>query len=603
GACLGGGCELALACDARVASASSKTRIGLPEVMLGIIPAWGGATRMPRLVGLPAALDLILGGKRLAAKKAMRVGLVDEVVPRLALRDAAMRFAKKKPGARKSHALTNNRLAAALIARKAASAAEARSRGLYPAIPAAIDVVTKAVSRSVPASLAAEREAEMRLAKTDECESLISVFLLQERAKQLPAPKMYPGLAAPASDRDSGGVEHTAVIGAGIMGAGIAQWLSSRGYTVILRDIDEDRVRAGLASIARVYASGVKRRAIDKTAARDGLDRIHPSAREVPLASTDLVVEAVVENLEIKQQIFSRLEELTGDRTVLATNTSALSIDAIADGLRYPERVIGLHFFNPVHRMQLVEIVMGRRTDPAVGARMLALVRKIGKLPVVTKDTPGFLVNRILMPYLVEAGHLFSGGAGAKDLDETMLDFGMPMGPLRLMDEVGIDVGRHVADFLGSVFKERMPVPTLLAGMVDAGMLGRKAGAGFYVYGGSKKEAPKINEKVLALQTAGPAASMSRDQMQSRMVLLMVNESARCLQEEVVGAPEDVDLAMVMGTGFAPFRGGPLRHADSVGAARIVERLEELAAGGDPRFVPCELIKNMASRGDCFYKR
>ncbi|RMG49011.1 MAG: fatty acid oxidation complex subunit alpha FadJ [Acidobacteria bacterium] len=599
GACLGGGCELALACDVRVASDSSKTKIGLPEVMLGIIPAWGGSTRLPRLIGLPAALDMILGGKRLSAKQARRRGLVDEVAPKELLLDVARRWAAKPLPKRKSYTLTNNFVAARLIGRKARAAVLRKTRGHYPAPLAAIDVVTRGVARSVERSLELERAAVLELARTEACRNQMSLFLLQERAKHLAPSDALPGGGDTGLDAIPHGVGATAVVGAGVMGSGIAQWLSARGHRVILRDIDDRALLRGMRNIARVYEQAVKRHVFDRITARDGLYRITPTAKEVPLRGVDLVIEAAVEDLELKRRIFARLEQLARPDTILATNTSALPITEIASGLEHPERVVGLHFFNPVHRMQLVEIVLGRETSPEVAARALRFVQSIGKLPIVVTDSPGFAVNRILMPYLLEAGHLFAGGASITAIDEAMLDFGMPMGPLRLLDEVGIDVAGHVGDHVGRCFGERMPVPELLGRMIEAGMIGRKAGQGFYVYEG--KGRPRPNPAAAELASTGRGAGLTTAEMQERMVLLMLNEAARCIEEGIVAAPEDVDLGMVMGTGFAPFRGGPLRYLDALGAAEVVRRLERWAGDEPERFAPCELLRRMAQDGGRFY--
>ncbi|HLZ53955.1 MAG TPA: 3-hydroxyacyl-CoA dehydrogenase NAD-binding domain-containing protein, partial [Verrucomicrobiae bacterium] len=346
---------------------------------------------------------------------------------------------------------------------------------------------------------------------------------------------------------------------------------------------------------------GVRRHTVTPRDARDGLDRIYPAPMEVPLRHVDLVIEAVVENLEMKKKIFQRLGELAGDDTLLATNTSALPVNELAAVTKRPERVLGLHFFNPVHRMQLVEIVVAPQTAPETLARAVRFVQRIGKLPVVVKDSPGFLVNRILMPYLIEAGNLFEHGAGLENLDEAMLDFGMPMGPMRLLDEVGVDVARHVAQTLAAGFRDRMTAPAVLDKMVEAGLLGRKCGRGFYLY--DKTGEPRSNPAAAAFAPNHTAAAMTRLELQERMVFLMVNEATRCLEEQIVAGPDDVDFAMIMGTGFAPFRGGPLRYADSPGVEKIVGAMEILADGGAIQFKPCGLLRHMAATGSKFYSK
>ncbi len=388
-------------------------------------------------------------------------------------------------------------------------------------------------------------------------------------------------------------------MGAGVMGAGIAQWISARQLPVILRDINTGQVAKGMASIAKLYRDGVKHHLFTAQEARAGMDRVHPAPAEVPLRQADLVVEAASENLELKKKIFQRLNELVSPDTMLATNTSALPVSEIAAVTRHPERIVGLHFFNPVHRMQLVEVIAARQTAPDVLQRALKFVQQIGKLPVVVKDSPGFLVNRILMPYLIEAGNLFEAGAKIEDLDEVMLDFGMPMGPLRLLDEVGLDVSLHVAGTLTAHFGDRMKVPDCLRKMTGAGLLGRKSGGGFYRY--PKSGDAKPNPQASAYVPGQQARAMTREELQERMVFLMVNESARCLEEQIVTDPGDVDFAMIMGTGFAPFRGGPLRHADTIGAAKVAGAMNHLVAAGLAHFEPCRLLARKAETGGRFY--
>ncbi|MBC8243920.1 MAG: enoyl-CoA hydratase/isomerase family protein [Verrucomicrobia bacterium] len=596
GACLGGGYEMALACDWRVASDDKRTKIGLPETSIGLLPAWGGSTRLPRLIGLPRALAAILPGKRMAPKQAKRNGLVDQVVPREhLLRVATGKIAQGKPS-RPGHWFWNNGLVAKLICLREKPKLLKKTGGHYPALPRTLDVMTSGISRSIDASLKLEADGIIALASSPVCGNLIRIFFLQERAKRLRAGK---GSAMKNSDKKNAPAKWAAVIGAGVMGAGIAQWLSARGLDVVLRDIDPKRVGQGMATISKLYHVAVKRRILTKVEGQQGVDRIHPAHNEVPLGNTDIIIEAAVEKLDLKKKIFERLDELAGPETILATNTSALPISEIAQATRHPERVIGIHFFNPVHRMQLVEVVVGKATSPETLARSVQFVQKIGRLPVVVRDRPGFLVNRILMPYLSEASRLFADGAAIPSIDQAMLDFGMPMGPMRLLDEVGLDVGHHVATHLAAEFGDRMPSSGIMQSMLDAGQLGRKSGAGFYDYSAQSK--PPVNGAAAMLATGRAAAGLSQEQLQDCMVLPMLNEAARCLEENVVADPEDVDLGMIMGTGFPPFRGGPLRHANAVGLAKIVESLERLAKSAGPQFEPCELLQSMAKAGREFY--
>jgi 3-hydroxyacyl-CoA dehydrogenase/enoyl-CoA hydratase/3-hydroxybutyryl-CoA epimerase len=429
----------------------------------------------------------------------------------------------------------------------------------------------------------------------------MNVFFLQERAKKLvddTLPVRRPSLRGFGEGESVSPIKRTAVIGAGTMGAGIAQWISARGYPVRLKDVNPDALARGLHAIEKIYAGAVKRRVFTRPEATAGLDRITPVHTGLSLTNVDLVIEAAVEKLDLKQQVFRELEAQVGPDTVLATNTSALSIDAIASVLARPERVVGIHFFNPVHRMQLVEIVRGPRTSPQALDTALQFAKAIGKLPVIAQDSPGFIVNRILLPYLVEAVNLFSEGVPVEAVDKLMLDFGMPMGPLRLCDEVGLDIAQHVAKDLERRLPQPVPVNDMLEKMIANGWLGKKSGRGFYRHGPKGgRETPNPQAKSLqqgrGLRT--PAAQLER------MVLIMVNEAARVLDERVAGAPEDIDFAMIMGTGWAPFRGGPLRYADAFGLEQVVSRLETLSHDVAPRFAPCERLRAMAKDGQTFY--
>ena len=391
------------------------------------------------------------------------------------------------------------------------------------------------------------------------------------------------------------------VVGAGVMGAGIAQWTAARGYPTLLKDVAPGALAKGLKTAEKIFTDGVKKKKLTPAEATAGLDRITATAEDVPLAGVDLVIEAALEKLEVKQAIFRQLEARSGPGTILATNTSALSIDAIAGGLADPGRVVGIHFFNPVHRMQLVEIVRGPRTSPVALDTALTFVKAIGKLPVLVKDSPGFLVNRILLPYMVEAVRLFAEGVDAARLDRIMLDFGMPMGPARLSDEVGLDVAQHVAVDLQNRLAKPVPINDTLAKMIAKGWLGKKSGTGFYVFSKEKGAKEQPNPEVAFLQTSGQGRAQDDATLLDRMVLVMVNEAARCLEEGVVEAPEDVDFGMIFGTGWAPFRGGPLRYADARGVAEIVGQLQKLQNEVAPHFEPCEKLRVMAQSKATFY--
>ncbi|MBB5351034.1 3-hydroxyacyl-CoA dehydrogenase/enoyl-CoA hydratase/3-hydroxybutyryl-CoA epimerase [Haloferula luteola] len=541
GACVGGGLELALACDWRVASDSAKTRIGLPETQLGILPAWGGSTRLPRLVGLPTALPLVLSGKLLKATSAQRKGLVDAVAPLQRLEPHAITFLQKGKRPPHHHAALHHPLSVAIIRRKAHADLLEKTRGHYPAPLSALEVMCRAVSGPIAASFAREKAALLRLAALPETTSLMRLFHLTERARKhsLAHAEPHP-------------IDRVAVIGAGVMGSGIAYWLSTRGIEVILQDVSDSALAQGYQRLTKNYETSRRKHILTTTEAARGLDRIHLSSGKIPLDRCQLIIEAATENLDIKKTLFADLASRSHLHTLLATNTSALPLRDLAPSVTQPSRLVGLHFFNPVHRMQLVEVVRTPDTSDETLATAVSFVRRIGKLPVVVRDSPGFLVNRILLPYLVAAAEVFEKGGNPKVIDDAMLQYGMPMGPLRLLDEVGLDVALHVARTLAAAFPDRMQIPAVVEKLVASGHLGRKSGEGFYRYG---KGHPEPSETALRLRTGTEAAPLA---LATRFAFLMADEAKRCLREGVAESADDIDLAMVLGTGFPPFRGGPL---------------------------------------------
>jgi 3-hydroxyacyl-CoA dehydrogenase / enoyl-CoA hydratase / 3-hydroxybutyryl-CoA epimerase len=541
GACVGGGYELALACDWRIASDSPSTKIGLPETQLGILPAWGGTTRLPDLLGLQEALPIILSGKLHSAALAKRKGLIDEIVAKEHLKSHALTYISKGKRHHTHNPITHNQAVAALTRVQAQKELQKTTHGHYPGAEAALEVAVASIGRTRPQSQQAERDAIVRLAGLPQTANLIRLFFLQERAKK-----------HRHTDSQPREIRRAAVIGAGLMGSGIAYWLSTRGIQTVLQDISTEALAKGMESISRLYTDAVKHHVLSKTQAARGLDRIHPAGGKIPLHNCDLIIEAAVEELSIKKRIFADLASRSRPDTILATNTSALPIRELAASIPNPERLVGLHFFNPVHRMQLVEVVRTASTSAETLATAVAFVRKIGKLPVVVRDSPGFLVNRILMPYLVAAAAMFEQGGDPEDIDQAMLDFGMPMGPLRLLDEVGLDVAMHVARTLAAAFPERMELPNVVGKLLAAGHTGRKGGSGFYVYDNA---APAVNAEAIGFRTGSENAP---DAAQEILSSLMTEEAQLCLAEGIAESAEDIDLAMVMGTGYPPFRGGPL---------------------------------------------
>ena len=574
GACAGGGYEITLACDWRVASDDPATRIGLPETTLGLIPAWGGSTRLPRLIGSEKAAEVILKGKLYSAQEALDLGLVDEIVPR----DVLLEAAKKKLGKGK-------RQTPPVAAESAERISDPRGDGnMAPAY--ALDVIKRGLSRPVDESLRMELEKIVELGETEATQNLIRNFFLAEKYKKGTS-------KAPAQK-----IAHAAVIGAGVMGSGIAQWLSSRGVSVILRDIGVEELSRALANIEKTYADAVKRGIMSEEKAKEGRARVVASSAPIEMRDVQVAIEAASEKMEIKKQIFRDLAQKAPNAAILATNTSALPITELAAETETPDRVVGLHFFNPVSRMKLVEVVVGTETSDETIERSLVFTRQIAKIPVVVRDSPGFLVNRVLFPYLIDAARLFEDGGSAKEIDQAVLKWGMPMGPLRLIDEIGVDVAVDIAETLHRAFGRRDEPPELLRQMRAANFLGRKSKGGFYRYE-SKSQTP--NAQLDQWRKVNSARNEPENAIAHRLVLLMVNEAARCLEEKVIASPEDADYGMVLGTGFPAYRGGPFRFAENYGIKKIVEELERLAQR-DERFTAAEILKKHAREGTKFYE-
>lgn len=603
GVCLGGGTEIALACDSRVASEEPHTQIGLPETMLGIFPAFGGTTRLPRVVGVSTALDLILTARTLDAKRAEKAGLVARAVPAAWLIEAAHRRLAElrarparsrrdayQPRSFMARLIDGTPFGRALAFSQARAMTRARTAGNYPAPGAAIDVLEGGFGQPLEAGFKLEADRVSDLVVGPVCKNLIRIFLLSEQAKKS-APTADPSIKPAA-------VRHLALLGAGVMGGGIAELASRNGIMVRLRDVQPASLTRGLQTVrSLVLERGRKRRM--PAHERDGqLARVQPTLELTGLQRADFAIEAVVEDLDVKRRVFAELEVRMRPDAVIATNTSSLSVNLLAEGLQHPERFCGLHFFNPVHRMPLVEVVRGSRTSNATLATAVGLARKLGKTPVVVSDAPGFVVNRILMPYLREAMYLVEESYRIQDVDLAMRRFGMPMGPFEVLDEVGLDVALKVAGILGKAFPDRMTAAPALEKLVAAGRLGKKNGLGFYRHRGRKREwDPRVGD-LLGLSRRRTPHSM--DALSERMVLATIAESVRCLEEGVVDSADMLDLAMIFGAGFPPFRGGPLRHADSLGLPRVEGRLTALRAERGERFQPSPLLSRLAASGGRF---
>jgi 3-hydroxyacyl-CoA dehydrogenase/enoyl-CoA hydratase/3-hydroxybutyryl-CoA epimerase len=561
------------------------------------------------LIGPENAAEVILKGKHYSAQEALKLGVVDEIAPRDQLLDRARE--KLRGGKPK------------MAGRAPASPASQNLRppksGGNPAFERAYEIINRTLSISAEESLRMELDGIVELGQTESTQNLIRNFFLAEKYKK--------GTSRTPSEK----IVHAAVIGAGVMGSGIAQWLSSRGVTVILRDVAREQIDRGLANIEKVYADAVKRGLMAEEKAKQGRARICGSTAPMELRDVQFVIEATSEKMEVKEKVFRELAMEAGPKTVVATNTSALPVSELADVTVSPEHVIGLHFFNPVSRMRLVEVVIAKQTSDETRDRSLAFVRQIGKVPVIVRDSPGFLVNRVLFPYLLDAAGLFESGMDAEQIDRALVQWGMPMGPLRLIDEIGVDITIDIGNTLEKAYGQRDHVATALLWLRDQRMLGRKAGAGFYKYEG-KKQTPNeglmqrisshsersgakpsaveesrdatIKEKHRDPSTSPAPAGSGQDHdvnIVHRLILLMVNEAARCVEEKVVDSPADADYGMILGTGFAPFRGGPLRFAEHFGIKETVEELERLART-EEKFAPCEILKKHARDGTKFYE-
>lgn len=607
GACLGGGCELALACTYRIATDNPKTSIGLPEVSLGIIPGWGGTQRLPRLVGLAEGLNLILTGKPVKGEKAYKLHLVDALVAKEFKNEQSAEWIKnlltpkgqkaveerRRPRGLRSLFLERNPIGRAILFHQAKKTLLDKTKGHYPAPFAALEVVKSGAGKTLQEGLESEINGISKLIASDNgiqvAQNLIGLFFTQEALKK------DPGVSAAVKP-----VTATGVLGAGVMGSGISWLLSNRDYPVRMKDIDLAALGKGYGSIRSLYDRHIKERRLKPYEATLKFQLVSGTTNTTGFHSSDIVIEAATENAELKQKLFAEMEAAMRPNAILATNTSSLSVNDLAKSLKHPERFVGMHFFNPVPRMPLVEVVPGEKTSPETVATVVDLCKKLGKTPIIVGDCAGFLVNRIFAMGANELMSLFEEGVSFEKLEKLMLDFGYPMGPFTLADEVGIDVMAKVNKVLEAAYGERMNGGKLLDKMVQKQFLGKKAGKGFFIYEGkNRKRNPAIGELL------GPVASKDIPEMDmsDRVMLSMINEAARCLEEKVISRPDYLDMALLMGTGFPPFRGGLLRYADQLGIAYVVDHLEQLTSKYGPRFKPCKLLQDMKANGQSFYSK
>jgi 3-hydroxyacyl-CoA dehydrogenase/enoyl-CoA hydratase/3-hydroxybutyryl-CoA epimerase len=622
GSCLGGGLELAMACHARVASDDERTLLGLPEVQLGLIPGAGGTQRLPRLIGLQAALDLILTGKRVPARKARSLGLVDEVVPaplleRVAIatalrladeRAASAEHAHRNPFERMAasvkHAVSNMHLGSDLqelmladnpLGRKvvfdtARKKLLAKTHGNYPAPEKALEAVRIGLAKPED-GYAAEARFFGELVVSPQARQLINIFLATTALKK------DPGVAeAGVTPRP---VSKVAMLGAGLMGAGIAYVTATEaGVPVRLKDRDPESVARGLATVREILDGQVKRKRLTPRRRDELMTRVSPATDYSGFGDVDVVIEAVFEDVDLKRQMVREVESRGRKDVIFASNTSTIPIARIAEGSAHPETVIGMHYFSPVHKMPLLEIIVTDKTAPWVTATCVELGKAQGKTVIVVRDSVGFYTSRILGPYMNEAFHVLAEGVPVELIDRALVDFGFPVGPVKLLDEVGIDVAAKAGSVVRQEFGDRMDAPPGMDKLIQDQRLGRKNQRGFYLYGQKKKG---VDHSVYALLGITPTTEMPSEDIARRCTLQMVNEAAHCFGEGVLRSARDGDIGAIFGLGFPPFLGGPFRYADSLGVRSLVGMLREHATKHGRRFEPAPVLVDMAEKNQRFY--
>ena len=606
GACMGGGCEMALACDYRICTDDPSTRIGLPEVQLGIIPGFGGCVRLPRVVGLQAALDIILAGKAVDGRKAKKIGLVDELVPASLLEQTAIQMILDQAGKGKRRkkfqpkGLVASLLegpAKAVVFSQAEKAVMKNTKGHYPAPLQALKAVKRTFGMSQrEKALDIEAELFSEVAITDISKNLIHIFFMTENIKK------QTGVSdANVKPRK---ISHMGVLGAGTMGGGIAQLGADKGIHVRVKDLNHDALSKAFVAASSIWQKKLKTKRMTKYEFTEKMGRISGGTDYAGFGRMDLVVEAIVEDMKIKQAVIGETAKHMPEQAIIATNTSSLSVTEMAKGHPRPENFGGMHFFNPVHKMPLVEVIRGEKTSDETTATIFDLSKKMGKFPVVVKDGPGFLVNRLLLPYLNEAVFLLEEGMSIEQVDRYYLKFGMPMGPFHLIDEIGIDVAVKVAKIFHEAFGERAKPSPLMAKIVETGRMGKKNSKGFYRYDEKGRKGEVDSSVYSDLGLKSPTNPYTEEVCVNRGIFAMINEAVRALVDDrIVEKAEEVDLAMIMGTGFPPFRGGLMKYADSLGSRKICDELSRFREDVGARFQPADSLMKMADGNEKFYDK
>jgi 3-hydroxyacyl-CoA dehydrogenase / enoyl-CoA hydratase / 3-hydroxybutyryl-CoA epimerase len=606
GACAGGGCELSLACDYRIATDANETKIGLPETKLGIIPGFGGCVRLPRVVGVQGALDIILAGKMVPGIKALKMGLIDKLVHPAILEEQAMKMAqeliaqgsKKRKKHFQAKGLPNKFLESALgrpiVFSQAKKMTLKKSHGHYPALLVALDVIKQTVGMSNRSqALEIEKKGFCEVAGGEISKNLIQLFFMMEDVKK------RNGVGG---DEKGFETKHLGVLGAGTMGGGIAYVAADKGVYVRLKDISTDAIAKGFEAARKIWDKQIQKKRLNKYELNEKMGHISGGTDFSGFKQLDVVVEAIVENMDIKKKVIQETVKQLKEDCIYATNTSSLSVTEMAKAHPKPSHFLGMHFFSPVHMMPLVEVIRGPETGDKATATIFNLAKKMGKIPVVVKDAPGFLVNRLLVPYMMEAAFYLQEGASIETVDKIFVKkFGMPMGPFELMDSVGLDVCVKVSKIFKESLGERIELPEVLLKLEKTDRLGQKNSKGFYQYEKGRKT--QVDSSIYSeLGLSAPNDHLKEEEIIGRAMYNMVNEAALVLIEEnVVGSADDLDLAMIMGTGFPPFRGGLLRWADKIGSDKIVDELEVYATKYGARFKPTTPLRNMAKTKRTFH--
>ncbi|MCG3724744.1 fatty acid oxidation complex subunit alpha FadJ [Vibrio cincinnatiensis] len=596
GPCLGGGLELALACDYRVCSDDDKTRLGLPEVMLGLLPGSGGTQRLPRLIGLLPALDLILTGKQLRANKAKKLGVVDACVPESVLLDVAQRFITDKGKKRgkvtlsvKEKLMANTGFGRKVIFDQARKKTAQKTRGNYPAADAILEVIETGLDKGFKAGLAKEATRFGELVMTPESKALRSIFFATTEMK-----KEYGSDAKP---RD---IQRVSVLGGGLMGAGISHVSVAKAkLPVRIKDVSNDGILNALSYNYKLFDKQRKRRIISKSQLQSQMMKLSGGTDFTGFQHLDVVIEAVFEDLPLKQQMVAEVEQHAQPDTIFATNTSSLPIKKIAEKAARPENIVGLHYFSPVEKMPLVEVIPHSTTSADTIATVVALAKQQGKTPIVVKDCAGFYVNRILAPYMNEAAKVLLAGEPIEKIDAALLNFGFPVGPITLLDEVGIDVGSKIMPILVNELGPRFQGPEVFEALLNDNRKGRKTGKGFYSYKGGKKK--QVDKSVYKLLKLTPESKWSDKEIALRCVLPMLNEAVRCLDDGIIHSARDGDIGAIFGIGFPPFLGGPFRYMDQLGLKTLVEMMNQHAQKYGDHFAPCDGLVTRAGLDETFY--